>query len=415
MQHSTTRLQWDIFCKVIDNFGDIGVSWRLAASLASSGQQVRLWTDDASALAWMAPHGCEGVEVLAWPATLAAADLEKLERMPCNVMVEAFGCEIAPEFIASCALHIGATVPKPLWINLEYLSAEAYVERCHTLPSLVSSGPGTGWTKWFFYPGFNPKTGGLLRESALLPRQNAFERASWLARQAIDAGDRALVSLFCYEPPALQRLLRQFAVHGLAGRPVQLLVAHGRPALAVKAALQMLDPQTPEWPVAAAIGAPSSKYDEIDLWRNSQADSLLSVSYLPLLTQLEFDELLWACELNFVRGEDSVVRAIWAGKPFVWQLYPQDDGAHSAKLEAFLNVMAATPAVRTLHHLWNGSLARRGDTAADASPRMATKLVLPSTGSELAEWQQQVQAMRSSLMQQADLTVNLIEFASKNR
>ena len=415
MHHSPNRLQWDIFCKVIDNFGDIGVSWRLASNLAASGQQVRLWADDASALAWMAPLGCEGVEVLAWPAALAAADLEKLDRMPCDVMVEAFGCEIAPEFIAACAQHTGATASKPLWINLEYLSAEAYVERCHTLPSLVGSGPATGWTKWFFYPGFTAKTGGLLRESGLLLRQNAFERASWLARHAIDAGERALVSLFCYEPPALQRLLCQFAAHGLDGRPVQLLVAHGRPAHAVRAALPMLELQSPERPVAAAMDAASSKYDDISLWRNPQADSLLSISYLPLLTQLEFDELLWACELNFVRGEDSVVRAIWAGKPFVWQLYPQDDGAHSAKLEAFLDVMAATPAVRTVHHLWNGSLDNRRDTAAESSPRMATKPVLPGAGADLAEWQQQVQALRSGLMQQADLTASLIEFATKNR
>ena len=415
MRYSPNRLQWDIFCKVIDNFGDIGVSWRLAADLASSGQQVRLWTDDARALAWMAPHGCEGVEVLAWPALLSAADLEKLDGTPCDVMVEAFGCEIAPEFIAACARHTGATAIKPLWINLEYLSAEAYVERCHTLPSLVSSGPGTGWTKWFFYPGFTTKTGGLLRETSLALRQVAFDRASWLARHAIDTGERALVSLFCYEPPALPRLLRQLAAQGLGGRPVQLLVAHGRPAHAVRAALQTIDRAAPEWPGSAMTEAAGSKYDEIGLWRNRQADSLLSISYLPLLTQLEFDALLWACELNFVRGEDSVVRAIWAGKPFVWQLYPQDDGAHSAKLEAFLNVMAASPAVRALHHVWNGSLDNRGDTAADSTPQKQPKPVLPSSSADLADWLQQVQAMRSSLMQQPDLTASLIEFACKNR
>ena len=54
---------WDIFCQVIDNFGDIGVCWRLAADLAARGHQVRLWVDDASALHWMAPQGAAGVEV----------------------------------------------------------------------------------------------------------------------------------------------------------------------------------------------------------------------------------------------------------------------------------------------------------------------------------------------------------------
>ena len=415
MHYSPTRLQWDIFCKVIDNFGDIGVSWRLAADLASCGQRVRLWTDDASALAWMAPDGCDGVEVLSWPAMLDAADLAKLKLAPCDVMVEAFGCNIAPEFIAYCAHQTCATALKPLWINLEYLSAEAYVERCHTLPSLVSNGPGAGWTKWFFYPGFTAKTGGLLRETGLLLRQNAFDRAGWLASHSIDAGERALVSLFCYEPPALKRLLRQFARCGLHGRSVHLLVANGRPAGAVKAALQILGSEVPEWPATAAIDVKGSKYDEIGLQRNPQDNSLLSISYLPLLTQREFDELLWTCELNFVRGEDSVVRAIWAGKPFVWQIYPQDDGAHSAKLDAFLDALAATPAVRALHQLWNGSLENRGNAAADALPEKPQAPMFTFSPPELAAWQQLVQTMRSRLMLQHDLTRSLLEFAGKTR
>jgi len=61
-------MQWDLFCRVIDNFGDIGVCWRLAADLAGRGEAVRLWTDDAGALAWMAPQGAPGVQVCAWPA-----------------------------------------------------------------------------------------------------------------------------------------------------------------------------------------------------------------------------------------------------------------------------------------------------------------------------------------------------------
>ena len=67
---------------------------------------------------------------------------------------------------------------------------------------------------------------------------------------------------------------------------------------------------------------------------------------LPWLTQADFDHLLWACDLNFVRGEDSLVRAAWAGAPFVWQVYPQHDGAHAAKVEALLAGMAAPPDVR---------------------------------------------------------------------
>ena len=99
--------QWDIFCKVIDNFGDIGVSWRLAADLAARGQRVRLWVDDTSALTWMAPEGCAGVTVMRWADTI---NVTCLEAAPCDVLVEAFGCDVAPAFIANCARIIWSTV-----------------------------------------------------------------------------------------------------------------------------------------------------------------------------------------------------------------------------------------------------------------------------------------------------------------
>ena len=135
-------LQWDIFCKVIDNFGDIGVCWRLAADLAARGQRVRLWVDDASALAWMAPGGCAGVRVLRWTPQLAPSDLEAFHNHPGDVLIEAFGCEVAPEFIAASARSHCESGLKPVWINLEYLSAEPYAERNHALPSTLSVARG---------------------------------------------------------------------------------------------------------------------------------------------------------------------------------------------------------------------------------------------------------------------------------
>src|SRR3954462_8885549 len=88
-------MHWDIFCKVIDNHGDIGVCWRLAADLAARGAKVRLWIDDASALAWMAPHGASGVEVLPWAAGATAE--------PGEVVTEAFGCALDEPFVAAIA------------------------------------------------------------------------------------------------------------------------------------------------------------------------------------------------------------------------------------------------------------------------------------------------------------------------
>lgn len=370
-------LQWDIFCKVIDNFGDVGVCWRLAADLATRGHQVRLWLDDASALAWMAPAGCPGLRVLPWktPFDLAAAGLSQ---QPTDVLIEAFGCEVAPEFIAVCAGQKSATGLKLLWINLEYLSAEPYAQRCHALPSPVQSGPAAGWTKWFFYPGFTESTGGLLREPDLAERQARFDRSAWLAARGIAWTGEKLVSLFCYEPAALAKLLRQLAQHGLDGEPVQLLVAAGRAEKAVKALVD----------------------DEKCLLRNTDGHSLLSISYMPLLPQREFDHLLWASDLNFVRGEDSVVRALWAGKPFVWQIYPQDDGAHRDKLNAFLTMLQAPPALRAFHLAWNGDAAH-------------IQAELPAL--DLKHWQACALATRTRLMAQDDLYSRLLGFVAKNR
>lgn len=369
------RLQWDIFCKVIDNFGDIGVCWRLAADLASRGQTVRLWTDDASALRWMAPTGCEGVRVLPWPRDGEAQDLDaaELSRHPPDVLVEAFGCEINQDFAAASARVAEATGIKPVWINLEYLSAEDYVERCHALPSPVQNGPAAGWIKWFFYPGFTNNTGGLLREPGLLERQSRFDRTGWLKTHGITADGEALVSLFCYEPQALQGLLAQLARHGLQGRPARLLVAAGRAAGAVR--------------TLADAG-----------------NELPPISYLPLLAQSEFDHLLWACDLNFVRGEDSLVRALWAGKPFVWQIYPQHDDAHQAKLQAFLDMLQAPPSLRAFHAAWNG---QTGSPASGAGPAP-----LPA---DLHAWQAAALAARARLAAQDDLATRLIGFVAKKR
>lgn len=292
-------LEWDLFCRVVDNFGDIGVCWRLARRLGGLGQHVRLWSDDATALAWMAPHGAAGVRVLPWREPHG-------DERPGDVVVEAFGCDPPAGFVARMA----ALERPPVWINLEYLSAEPYVERSHRLPSPQLAGPGQGLCKWFFYPGFTPATGGLLREDGLQAEQAGFEADRWLARLGIAAvqGVRR-VSLFCYEQPALGTWLGQWQ-----SEPTQLLVTPGLAARQVAALL-------------GCGGAPGS----------TAVRASLQVHFLPWLAQTDFDRLLWACDLNLVRGEDSLVAALWAARPFLWQLYPQHDGAHAAKLDAFLD------------------------------------------------------------------------------
>jgi uncharacterized repeat protein (TIGR03837 family) len=147
------------------------------------------------------------------------------------------------------------------------------------------------------------------------------------------AADAACVlSLFCYEPPALPALLRELAA---GERPADLLVTSGRATAAMHAALAQLAMAQPGW----------------------NAHGGLRLHWLPLLSQREYDHLLWSCDLNFVRGEDSIVRGLLAGVPCVWQLYPQDDGVQQAKLEAFLGWLQPPAGQAQFHRAWNAGTA----------------------------------------------------------
>jgi len=362
-------LRWDIFCRVIDNFGDLGVCWRLACDLAGRGQVVRLWADDVSALAWMAPQGASGVEVKAW-----AAPIDMTGITPGEVILEAFGCEIDEEFIAGYARNLRNRGQKCAWINLEYLSAENFSARCHGLPSPVMSGPGRGLTKHFFYPGFTAETGGLLREPELLARQARFDRKAWLDDVGLPWQGERLVSLFCYEPAGLGGVLRSLASSAQASC---LLVTPGRATVAVRAEI--------------------AKMKTLDrLWNQR---SVLSVFYLPQLSQNGFDHLLWASDVNFVRGEDSLVRALWAGKPLVWHIYPQHDGVHALKLQAFLDWLQAPASLRAFHRRWNGL-----DAPGPA---------LPDAPFEPELWQDCMAQARAKLREQEDLSTQLLSFIAK--
>jgi uncharacterized repeat protein (TIGR03837 family) len=369
--HSSPSLRWDIFCRVIDNHGDLGVCWRLCADLAQRGHTVRLWVDDASALAWMAPQGCTGVDVHAWPDTAALQALAQDATFQIgDVVIEAFGCELPEAFQA---LMVQGT--PPVWINLEYLSAEDYVARSHGLASPVMSGPARGATKWFFFPGFTPNTGGLLREPDLPARQAAFQSQAWLSALPIDkpiTQNERLISLFCYEPTALPDLLKQLSQ---ADEPTRLLVAQGRPSAAVVAATQVLH-------------MPSSGTGQ------------LHISQLPYLSQNDFDQLLWACDVNLVRGEDSLVRAMWAGQPFAWHIYPQDDLAHHNKLHAFEAALEMPADLRKFHAVWNG---------------LETGPLPALSRTAIDDWRGWSRQTQRRLQAQTDLTTQLLSFVTQKR
>jgi len=356
MPHPTTHpgARWDVFCRVVDNHGDAGVCWRLAAQLAAHGLSVRLVIDDPAPLAWMAPYGAAGVQVLPWPGPGDAAD----------VVIEAFGCDPPAAYVRRMA----ACVRPPVWINLEYLSAEPYVERSHGLPSPQRVSPDRWLNKWFFYPGFTDRTGGLLREAGLLRERQALDRDAWLQGLGLHrAPGERVVSLFCYDNPALPQLLQD-----LSGEPTLLLLTPGHAQRQV-----------------------------------TTAPAGVRLAKLPYLSQTDFDHLLWACDLNFVRGEDSLVRAIWAGLPFVWQAYPQHDGAHLAKVEALLALALLPPTAMAVWRAWNRSGAPPWPGLGNWDERGAHR-----GADDGPSWRTAAASLRERLLGQADLATRLLAFVA---
>jgi uncharacterized repeat protein (TIGR03837 family) len=234
------------------------------------------------------------------------------------------------------------------------------VQRNHGLPSPVLEGPAQGLMKWFFYPGFTEGTGGLMQDFPAAPTQQTTHQ------------DSCRFSLLCYEPPALSQLLKQLADNA---KPTELLVMAGRGQQATKTVFLSKNSQSPAWNVR----------------------EMLSIHEQLWMPQAHYDTLLASCDLNFVRGEDSLARALLAGRAFVWQIYPQADGAHAAKLEAFLDWLQAPPDLREFHQIWNGL--QTGD--------------LPEI--DVKNWTVCTQAARERILAQRDLISQLLDFVEEKR
>jgi uncharacterized repeat protein (TIGR03837 family) len=367
--------RWDIFCVVVDNFGDIGVCWRLARQLAAEhGCLVRLWVDDLAAFSRLCPEialeqpvqVCSEVEIRVWQP--AFPDVE-----PADVVIEAFACDLPASYVEAMARRRVT----PCWINLEYLSAESWVADCHGLPS---PHPKLPLTKIFMIPGFDKRSAGLLREQSLLDRHRSFTPAAWWpSAGGAPAHGQLSISLFAYENIAVGALLDAWS----AGKPSVLCLAPES---------RVLDT------VAAAFGKALVPGDTITREK-------LELRVLPFVRQEAYDDLLLACDINFVRGEDSLVRAIWAGKPFVWHIYRQEGDVHFVKLEAFLDRYCAglsAPAASALRRFWLAWNKELVDVA-----------VWPAFIAVLPELREHTQRWRDQLAEQVDLASFLAEFCEK--
>jgi uncharacterized repeat protein (TIGR03837 family) len=283
--------------------------------------------------------------------------------------------------------------PPPCWINLEYLSAESWVEDCHGLASPQRVGK-LSLDKFFFFPGFTAKTGGLLCEQGLIAERERWQQdeaglAAYWASLGLPprAQDELRISLFTYESEALKSLVQCWSQ---GATPVTLLLPLGRSLNDVLS--------------GAGLESAIDTTRAGDLLQAGQ----LAIKLLPMTSQADYDRLLWSCDLNLVRGEDSFVRAQWAARPFLWHIYPQDDQAHIAKLNDFLD-----------HYL--SSLPDLADLPTDAAHWLRAFNHALNHGQDVRElwaqwpqfgtiWQQHARSWSQKLLADGDLVTRLVKF-----
>jgi uncharacterized repeat protein (TIGR03837 family) len=310
-------MRWDIFCQIVDNYGDAGVCWRLARALSRlssssvnsvdcDDSRIRLFCDDLNVLNVIAhgdavAHGASlGIEALPWSAAESPAVLASVG----DVVIEAFACNLPKPYIE--AMVQKASDQAPIWINLEYLTAEAWADDMHLMPSPQNN----GLKKYFYFPGFTPKTGGVLLgdwHEVTSGKDTSLPNSLSLVLQSCRPASKK-ISVFNYKQAPLDTWLNSVN---------QAALSHGNKVDVFLCADQN-------------VSAATQKAFSLE-------DSAVKLIQLPFIPQEDYDYLLSVCDMNLVRGEDSFVRAQWAGKPFIWDIYPQSDLAHEIKLEAFLD------------------------------------------------------------------------------
>lgn len=375
------RIRADLFCRVLDNLGDIGVMWRLARQLSTEKNwSIRLWVDNTSALARLVPNldtqcrvqDVKGISVCHWSDD--ASDPVMTAAKPGDVVLAGFSCDLPDTFVTK----MRRPTP-PIWFQLEYLSAEPWVGDYHGRLSPRHD----GLAPIFFFPGFESGTGGLLREAGLIAQRDQWQsdlnrQLQWLHAMGVSLtpderqGTR-LVSLFAYRDAPIDQFLSALA---LTDQPTIVLV-----------------------PGNATFDCCPSDFEFSDHIRWQP---------IPFLSQPEYDQLLWSMDLNIVRGEDSFVRAIWAKCPFIWHIYPQTEQTHEIKLRAWLARTSLPSQVQTALRQWVAGTAHNDMACHLTSP--LTLILSQSLQTPLwHEWQRASERFSHHLAQAPDLASQLDE------
>lgn len=278
----------DIFCQVIDNYGDVGVAYRLAREFKRvyPNKKLRFVINQIEELNLI--RKSENIEVILYK------DISKIENSA-DLIIESFGCEIPKEYMDK------ALKKSKLIINLEYFSAEKWVDDFHLQESFL----GGNLKKYFFIPGLSEKSGGILLDNEFLERKKKVEanKEYYLEKFEIKEKYDLIGSVFSYEKN-FDSLIEE---------------------------LKKLDKK-----IILLILSEKTQKNFIKYFDNGNNYDKIKFVKLPFFTYDKYEELLALCDFNLVRGEDSFVRVLLLGKPFLWHIYPQDENTHIKKLESFL-------------------------------------------------------------------------------
>lgn len=310
----------DIFCQVIDNFGDVGVVYRLANQLKGR-YKIRVFIDCLRELVLLNPRVnmekdiqlVEGIEFITYDYLK-----KKWESInPHEIIIEAFGCEIHQGY------YTKAKENSRLLINLEYLSSEEWTLGFHGVESLI----GAKTLKKFFYiPGLLSGSGGVLFDREKLERMKNIspqERERLLdyylknfPRELREG--KKIGTVFSYEKN-FEKLLETLSCQ--EGETILLLMGE-KTQNSVREILKKIREERFE--------------GELEERNNIIRYKNIFIECYPFIPQEEYDELILLTDFNFVRGEDSFVRAVLSGVPFLWHIYFQEEGVHMEKLRGFL-------------------------------------------------------------------------------
>ena len=278
----------DIFCQVIDNYGDVGVAYRLAREFKRvyPNKKLRFIINQMEELNLIKKS--EEIEIITYQ------DISKIENSA-DLIIESFGCEIPKEYMDRALKN------SKLIINLEYFSAEDWVDDFHLQESFL----GENLKKYFFIPGLSKKSGGILLDNEFLERKKKVtkNKGYYLKKIGINEKYDLIGSVFSYE------------------KNFDFLIEE----------LKKLDKK-----ILLLILSEKTQKNFIKYFDNVNNYDKIKFVKLPFFTYDKYEELLALCDFNLVRGEDSFVRALLLGKPFLWHIYPQDENTHIKKLESFL-------------------------------------------------------------------------------